>query len=1109
MAQPGGRVAPSAALADTASASTELSAEAVSLNNRAVALMGRFEPAAAAQLLASLQARYPGSAQLHINLAIATLNRQQDGDEQAALAMIDALLSKPAEVSRLSASQRLQAEYVAGLLRLYLASPSDALVHFQAVVEGDPDDPYAAYYLAQCLFQTGQVADALQAYQRAITLDPYLRSGYYGAFQALRRSGDRQQARSMLADYQRLANNPRARLAEFKYTRMGPKAAVRTLVGAGRSEPLVAPVGALFAPPREVPEMALGRVEGQSVAISRADTGGDGETLLLVSGAGSAVSPNQLYRLQPGSPPQPLADHPLNRVAGVNAALWGDVDNDGLTDVYLLRDGGNQLWRQYPAGEWHDVSDVSGTGNGDHNSVDGLMVDADHDGDLDLLVVNADGPNELFSNDLNGHFRALAEARGLQGSTVSRQALAADLDGDRDLDLVVINAQPPHQVYANDRLWQYRAASGFDAFVAAAIEAAVVADIDADGEPAIYTANAGQLSRWRPGDDGVWVPTPLANLAVLAGDAAQLSVADVDGDGVLELTVGSSRGWAVLSVPEDGPPKTLASANVNAETALRAWRLLLLDPAQGPQVLAVDADGKARLWGAGPGRWPGLQLALSGMADAGQSMRSNASGIGAAVAVRNGSRWSFMNTLSAASAPGQDFAPLVVGLGGSAAADFVSIDWSDGVYQTEIGLQPGALRRITETQRQLSSCPVLYAWDGQRYRFVSDLLGVGGIGYAIGPGEYASPRPWENFLFPAGLLQPRDGRFEIKIGEPMEETAYLDSAALTAWDLPPGWQMALDERMGINDPQPTGAARFFRDELLPTRAQDAAGEDVTAAIGQVDAQAAPVGALDARFIGRLADEQVLTLYFDQPLDPRPGEPMLVIDGWVEYPYSQTQFAAWQAGAAFQAPTLEARGDDGVWRVILPEFGYPAGMPRRLSVPLRGLPQGTRALRLRTTMEVYWDRIAVAWAEPLPQAIRRSATLQEAVLRQVGFPLRTTGPQRYPNYDYQRRSPFWDVSFQRGWYTQPGPVDALVSRYDDALALIGPGDEVHLAFSPPDGALAEGWRRYWVLETHGWAKDRDLFTRQGETVGPLPSSGRPAAPAAQLHARYNTRYQDGR
>ena len=63
----------------------------------------------------------------------------------------------------------------------------------------------------------------------------------------------------------------------------------------------------------------------------------------------------------------------------------------------------------------------------------------------------------------------------------------------------------------------------------------------------------------------------------------------------------------------------------------------------------------------------------------------------------------------------------------------------------------------------------------------------------------------------------------------------------------------------------------------------------------------------------------------------------MIDGWVEYPYAQTVFAAWQAGAPYLAPTLEARDGDGRWHVVAREFGYPAGMPRRMTFPLPAAP----------------------------------------------------------------------------------------------------------------------------------------------------------------------------
>jgi hypothetical protein len=534
----------------------------------------------------------------------------------------------------------------------------------------------------------------------------------------------------------------------------------------------------------------------------------------------------------------------------------------------------------------------------------------------------------------------------------------------------------------------------------------------------------------------------------------------------------------------------------------------VIEPQAGPVIVAAESQGSLSIWNAGPGRSPYLALTLSGLEDVGQSMRSNASGIGARVAARVGSRWTIVDSFANQSGPGQSLQPIAVGLGGEEQADFIAIDWSDGVFQSELDLDSGRIHRITETQRQLSSCPVLFAWDGEKYAFISDLLGVGGLGYATGPGEYATPRPWENILLPSTVLKPRDERLLLKLTEPMEEVAYLDHAHLVAYDLPPGWQMVLDERMGILAPEPTGEVRYFQHELLPVRVQNERGQVVTEAVMRAEGQAADVGTLDTRFIGRLTGEHSLTLSFAQPLDAHEGQPLLVIDGWVEYPYSQTMFAAWQAGAGFEAPTVEARGADGRWRVVLKEFGYPAGMPRRMSVPLHDLPAGTTELKIRTNLEVYWDRIAIAFAQSLPSAQPQELPLVRAQVAKTGFPLRTTGSQRQPHYDYHRRSPFWDTRYMAGYYTRLGSAQALVAEWDDAVAIIGPGEEVHLEFAAPAQQAPAGWTRYYVLRTRGWTKDMDLFTKDAETVGPLPGSGRPPHTRDSLHQQYNTRYQAG-
>ena len=204
--------------------------------------------------------------------------------------------------------------------------------------------------------------------------------------------------------------------------------------------------------------------------------------------------------------------------------------------------------------------------------------------------------------------------------------------------------------------------------------------------------------------------------------------------------------------------------------------------------------------------------------------------------------------------------------------------------------------------------------------------------------------------------------------------------------------------------------------------------------------------------------------------------------------------------------MEARDRDGRWHEVAPQFGYPAGMPRQMALPLPPLPQGTTALRLRTSQEIYWDRIAVVYAESLPDVRRRELPMRAARLASYGFARRTTGAQRAPHYDDDARAPLADTRHQRGWYTEFGAIDPLVADEDHALAIFGPGEAVVLDFDAPEDLVREGWTRVLVLELRGWCKDMDLYTLDGETIEPLP--GTMTAARARLHPRFNTRYAAG-
>ncbi|MBD3856937.1 MAG: VCBS repeat-containing protein, partial [Acidobacteria bacterium] len=694
---------------DTGGPTGGLDADGVAANNRGVAYMGRFDFEAALEVFSALAERYPDNPDIQINLAIATMNRQQEGDEETAKVIFDRVLQND--------PSNVRAAYNSGLIDLHRGYAEAALPHILQVTEADPTNAEAYYHVGQCYMQLQQFEEALPWFKRAIEIDPYLRSAHYRAFQAAQRLRDRERADAFLERFQGLEANPRSHLVEFKYTRMGKLGEVVAL-GTSEATPIEMPTGPIFAGRQKLAEEPADWLS--SADVTACDLDHDGAVDLFFAGAFGAEGPAHNAVLMARDKEFELtADHPLVEVGDVNTALWGDIDNDGMTDVYLCRRGHNQLWRQIETGSWQNVTTNTGTSGGDLDSIDGALFDADHDGDLDIFVVNSDGHNELFNNNRDGFFRPLAADRGLTGSGTSRALLVADLDADLDADLMIINSDAPHEVYINELLWEYRAAEGWDEFVAADIEAAVAGDVDADGYFEIYSSDRnGALSRWQATESGDWAATEITPGSEISGPI-RLALADVDGDGSLDLVISTGGGWHVVS-PMNGNQIFAAS------DAVSAWALAALEPQRGPSLVALTPEHGPSVWPPGPGRLPFVAVSLTGREDEADSMRTNASGIGARLAVRAGARWTVVDTYRADSGPGQSLQPLLLGLGGAPRIDFVSIDWSDGVLQTEMDLAAGSAHIIAETQRQLSSCPVLFSWDGEAWVFVSDLLGVGG-----------------------------------------------------------------------------------------------------------------------------------------------------------------------------------------------------------------------------------------------------------------------------------------------------------------------------------------------------------------------------------------------
>ena len=201
----------------------------------------------------------------------------------------------------------------------------------------------------------------------------------------------------------------------------------------------------------------------------------------------------------------------LDVVANHGLAL-GDVNGDGLDDLYLCQQGGlpNRLFVQNPDGTLTDHTRQSGTGWLDY-CASVLIVDLDNDGDRDLAV-SQDFKLLLMENDGSGRFN-LSFGTSTHAQTFSISAADFDLDGDLDIYACGYNPSadrvrsgalgeplPYHDaqngganmLLRNDGRWEFNEVTenvGLNHNNNRFSFAATWEDYDDDGDPDLYVAN--------------------------------------------------------------------------------------------------------------------------------------------------------------------------------------------------------------------------------------------------------------------------------------------------------------------------------------------------------------------------------------------------------------------------------------------------------------------------------------------------------------------------------------------------------------------------------------------------------------------------------------------
>jgi Flp pilus assembly protein TadD len=1070
--------------------------DAYRANNIGVALLEQFKHKEAADSFRRALQLDPSLVTARINLGIALFNVP---DLPAAQKELQAAVT--------AAPAAPQPHYVLGLAAKTQNRTEEAIAEFQKVLQIDPNDVGANVNLGQLYAQQRKYPEAITVLRKAIAAEPYNATGLYNLGTSLMRAGQREEGTKVIAQFQELRNRGTGTTLGANYLEQGRYAEAVASTGAEPDlvDKTIPEVVFKDATTEVLPptEPAGATTEDQpSGGIVLFDYDGDGDLdLLEVTGWGQWLFRNDKGKFtdvtkQAGT----LAKPGPARGAAVVA---GDFDNDTKPDLFVLRPGTGTLYHNDGNGSFSDVTTAAKLPAFNKPVTTAAFVDFDHDGDLDLLL-GGDGLL-LLRNNGDGTFTDQTAAAKLDDKVFARAIVPTDFDNRRDIDLLVASNEKI-SLWRNMRDGTFRDVAtevGLGTTDLKGISNVAAGDVNKDGFTDFYFGS--QIAGYLALSNG----KEHFQITKTEGGSNAAQFLDYDNDGLLDL-VTVVQGQLRILRNTGGTWENVSSKATKPINGSGVANLL----ATGD----IDGDGDTDIvFGALPTVFGGLKVARNEGGNTNRSLRvnlegkvSNRSGVGAKIEIRAGSLAQKLETYSASPAPAP--ADLTFGLGKRPAVDAVRVLWPAGIVQSETEIANNKTLSLVELDRKPSSCPYLYVWNGRRFVFVTDFMGGGEMGHLDAPGVFNMPDPTEYVRIPRDLLRERDGRYELKVTNELEEALFADKFQLISVAHPEGVEVYPNE--GLTEPPQPFKIYSTRDAHPPLTAVDEHGHDVLSRVARLDREYPDDFKLKP--IRGYADDHELTLKLDSG---SPARVKLLLTGWTDYAWSSDNLAASQSGKSLTLPALQVKDKQGHWRTIIENVGIPVGRPQTVVVDLTGkFLSENREVRIVTNMRIYWDQVLVdTSAGDFPLQLTRLDP-SVANLRWRGFSLEHSPDGRQPlTYDYKQVSFTSPWKVMTGRYTREGDVRELVLAADDMFVISRPGDELSLSFDAAKlPRLPKGWTRTFLLYADGFSKEMDINSASPDRVAPLPFHGMskypyawperyPLTPQRQAYMeKYNTR-----
>ncbi len=282
--------------------------------------------------------------------------------------------------------------------------------------------------------------------------------------------------------------------------------------------------------------------DARGVTWGDVDNDGDLDVFIANFNAPSAILKNNkgVFANQSGSLGLFAADNTPKSVGGI----WLDFNRDSRIDLFVVKDGAsNLLFKNIGAFQFANVASSAGVAfKGPGRAA--VSADFNNDGFADIYVVNFQKPNKMYFNNGNETFRNVTASAQVGFSGASQHAVAIDYDGDEDIDLFVVNNNGPSLLYRNLGNGKFQNVAGAAGLAGPKKgRSASFSDFDHDGDydlllvqsdgaNLLFANNSGKFSRVTNVD--------LSN----ADDPSSTTAGDTDNDGDVDVVVGDSDGGA-------------------------------------------------------------------------------------------------------------------------------------------------------------------------------------------------------------------------------------------------------------------------------------------------------------------------------------------------------------------------------------------------------------------------------------------------------------------------------------------------------------------------------------------------------------------------------------